>query len=313
MATANRGQPVSDMPMTHRPAAAKRQVLARPADPPTPRAALVPVAGLLFLSGMCGLIFQVSWFREFRLVFGASAAASSAVLAVFMGGLGIGSAVLGKRADRARTPLALYALLELSIALAAAFSPLLIDVLHGLYISSGGQLALGFSLATAVRLAISALVLGVPTFLMGGTLPAAVRAVTTCDDHQRRGAALLYGVNTLGAVAGALGSTFFALEFFGTRNTLWLACLINTGTALSALRSRATRYAAAAGSRRGKMCRKQQRRQGAARTTTLVRHRSRRTSSMSWLGSWASRSSLWNLFGTACLARFSAGPLSRSG
>ena len=63
---------------------------------------------------------------------------------------------LGKRADRARSPLALYALLELSIALAAALGPLLIDVLHGLYISSGGQLALGFPLATAVRLAISA-------------------------------------------------------------------------------------------------------------------------------------------------------------
>ena len=203
----------------------QRQVPTLSANLPGQRAALAAVAGLLFLSGMCGLIFQVSWFREFRLVFGASTAASSAVLAVFMGGLGIGNAVLGKRADRARSPLALYALLELSIAVAAALGPLLIDVLHGLYISLGGQLALGFSLATAVRLAISALVLGVPTFLMGGTLPAAVRAVTVCEDHQRRGAAVLYGVNTLGAVAGALGSTFFALEFFGTRKTLWLACL----------------------------------------------------------------------------------------
>ena len=194
---------------------------------------------------MCGLVFQVSWFREFRLVFGASTAASSAVLAVFMGGLGIGNAVLGKRADRARSPLALYALLELSIALAAALSPLLIDVLHGLYISLGGQLGLGVPLATAVRLAIAALVLGAATFLMGGTLPAAVRAVTVGEDHRRRGAALLYGANTLGAVAGALGSTFFALEFFGTRETLWLACLVNTCTALSALAL--ARYAARRG------------------------------------------------------------------
>jgi predicted membrane-bound spermidine synthase len=196
---------------------------------------MAPVVGLLFLSGMCGLVFQVSWFREFRLLFGASTAASSAVLAVFMGGLGIGSAVLGNRADRARRPLAMYALLELSIALVAALSPLLIDVLHGFYISSGGQLALGFPAATVVRLAIAAMVLGGATFLMGGTLPAAVRAVTVCEDHQRRGAALLYGTNTLGAVVGALGSTFFALEFFGTRKTLWLACLVNTCTALSAL------------------------------------------------------------------------------
>ena len=221
--------------MTPLPAVTKRQPPALSAAPPVRRAAILPVAGLLFLSGMCGLVFQVSWFRELRLVFGASTAASSAVLAVFMGGLGVGNAVLGKRADRAGMPLALYAGLELSIALSAALGPLLIDVLHGLYISLGGQLALGFSVATAVRLAISALVLGIPTFLMGGTLPAAVRAVTLSDDHQRCGAAVLYGVNTLGAVVGALGSTFFALEFFGTRQTLWLACLINACTGLSAL------------------------------------------------------------------------------
>ncbi len=58
-------------------------------------------------------------------------------------------------------------------------------------------------------------------------------------------------MNTLGAVAGALGSTFFALEFFGTRETLWLACLVNLGTALSALalaRYAAGHYRAGAGS-----------------------------------------------------------------
>src|ERR1700743_3443812 len=97
--------------------------ISREVGPLRPSAPLGLVAGLLFLSGMCGLIFQVSWFREFRLVFGASTAASSAVLAVFMGGLGLGNAVLGKWADRTKNPLALYALLELSIALMAALSP----------------------------------------------------------------------------------------------------------------------------------------------------------------------------------------------
>ncbi len=188
-------------------------------------------AGLLFMSGMCGLIFQVSWFREFRLLFGASTASSSAVLAVFMGGLGIGNAVLGARADRAKNPLAFYAVLEIFVALTAAISPFLIDALHGSYISLGGQLSLGVGGATVLRLAISVIVLGMPTFLMGGTLPAAVRAVTSDQDRQRCGAATLYGVNTFGAVVGAFSSTFFALQFFGTRNTLWLACGLNALTA----------------------------------------------------------------------------------
>ena len=189
------------------------------------------VAALLFLSGMSALVFQVAWFREFRLVFGASTAASAAVLAIFMGGLGLGNAWLGRRADRQARPLAFYAWLELSVAIAAAASPLLLDLIRTVYIALGGQLALGVAGATAVRLLLAALVLGVPTVLIGGTLPAAARAVTAADDRRRQSAAMLYGANTLGAVAGAALSTFFLLERLGTRTTLWSACLVDAGVA----------------------------------------------------------------------------------
>ena len=40
----------------------------------------------------------------------------------------------------------------------------------------------------------------------------------------------------VGAVTGATLSTFFLLEVFGTRNTLWLACLLNALVALVAKR-----------------------------------------------------------------------------
>jgi len=58
------------------------------------------LAGLIFLSGACALVYQVAWLREFRLIFGAATPATAAVLAVFMGGLGVGSASLGRRAER---------------------------------------------------------------------------------------------------------------------------------------------------------------------------------------------------------------------
>jgi spermidine synthase len=53
-----------------------------------------PAAAFLFLSGLCALVYQVAWLREFRLMFGATTAASAAVLAVFMGGLGLGNSLL---------------------------------------------------------------------------------------------------------------------------------------------------------------------------------------------------------------------------
>jgi spermidine synthase len=55
-------------------------------------------------------VYQVCWLREFSLVFGASTAASAAVLAIFAGGLGVGGLVLGSRSDRQRRPLLFYTL-----------------------------------------------------------------------------------------------------------------------------------------------------------------------------------------------------------
>src|SRR5450432_3816349 len=93
---------------------------ARNGAPTRMRLPVSRIAPLLFCSGMCALIYQVAWLRELRLVFGASTSASAAVLAIFMGGLGAGGLLLGKRADARRDPLMLYANLELLVALAAA-------------------------------------------------------------------------------------------------------------------------------------------------------------------------------------------------
>src|SRR6266581_2675885 len=98
------------------------------------------VAALLFGSGCCALVYQIGWLREFRLIFGASTAASAAVLAIFIGGLGFGG--------------------------------LLLALVRQLYVAAGGTSRLGLAAGTIGRLVLSALVLAVPTIFMGGTLPA---------------------------------------------------------------------------------------------------------------------------------------------
>lgn len=191
---------------------------------------------MLFGSGFCALVYQVAWMREFRLIFGVSTMASAAVLAIFVAGLGAGSLLLGPRADRHQQPLALYSRLELLIAATTAATPILLAAVRYLYVGAGGTVALGPVAGTGLRLALSVLVLGAPTFLMGGTLPAAARAAASDGDARRQTTALLYGVNTLGAVSGAFVTGFFLLEIFGTRRTLWLACLVNVLVAVTAQR-----------------------------------------------------------------------------
>lgn len=183
---------------------------------------------------MCALVYQNTWQRDFRLVFGASTAASAAVIAVFIGGLGIGGLWLGKRAERHPRPFLLYANLELAVALSAAATPALLWLARRVYLGLGGSLVLGLGFGTALRLVLSALVLAVPTLLMGGTLPAACRAIETENDRGRRGVAVLYGVNTLGAVTGCLLAAFLLIEVFGSRLTLFMACIVNLIVAILA-------------------------------------------------------------------------------
>lgn len=192
------------------------------------------VALLMLGSGFCALVYQTTWMRQFRLIFGASTLATAAVLAIFMGGLGLGSLLLGRRADNHPNPLRFYGNLELLIALSAAASQPLLWIVGKLYIALGGSMAMGMPMATIVRLLLSTFVLAIPTLLMGGTLPAAARAVETSDDTGRRKLALLYGLNTVGAVTGALASTFFMLETFGNRQTLFIAVLLNLIVAMAA-------------------------------------------------------------------------------
>ena len=185
------------------------------------------VALLLFGSGFAALVYQTAWQRLFQLTFGASTAASAAVLAIFLGGLGVGGLLFGRRVERSNTPLRWYAHLEIGIALWAALTPFLRSGVHHLYLALGGTEALGTTGATVVRLVFAALVIGPASVLMGGTLPAAARAVVNESDDTRRGLALLYALNTVGAVVGALVGPLLLFGIFGTELTLWAAVCIN--------------------------------------------------------------------------------------
>jgi len=60
---------------------------------------------LFFLSGAAGLVYEVLWTRQLSLVFGVTTCAVSTVLATFMGGLALGSWLIGRAVDRRRNAL----------------------------------------------------------------------------------------------------------------------------------------------------------------------------------------------------------------
>ncbi len=80
---------------------------------------------------------------------------------------------------------------------------------------------------TAVRMLFSIVALIVPTMLMGATLPVLSRFITHQPERLRRHLSFLYGVNTFGAVVGALAAGFLLLRLFPVSVTLYLAVATN--------------------------------------------------------------------------------------
>src|SRR5687768_9355329 len=128
------------------------------------------VLACFFLSGASGLIFEMVWTRGLTLVFGSTTLAISTVLATFMGGLGLGSYLAGRIADRLRAPARAYALCELAIGAYALMVPIILARYPTLNEWLWATLGERYALLSALRFAAAALLLLLPTTLMGATL-----------------------------------------------------------------------------------------------------------------------------------------------
>ena len=102
-------------------------------EKPSLRATRALLAICFFLSGGAGLVYEVLWSRHLHLLFGSTTESVAAVLATFMAGLGLGGHLLGRTADRSRSPMRLYGLLEIGVGLYAFLTPALLVAAQHIY------------------------------------------------------------------------------------------------------------------------------------------------------------------------------------
>jgi len=176
------------------------------------------------------------------LVFGATTLAISAVLAAFMGGLALGSALAARTASKIARPVRTYAFIEIAVGLYALAIPLLFRGIDHTYAEAWQHFHPGFYGFAFSRFALAAAVLVIPTALMGATLPVLVAALQRSVGHGARAGmsarpsaiARLYTCNLLGAIVGAIAAGFFMLPFCGVRATIWIAAATNLAIGLVA-------------------------------------------------------------------------------
>src|SRR5579872_40982 len=184
---------------------------------------------LFFLSGFCGLLYQVVWTRMAFASFGIITPVLSLVISVFMLGLSLGAWAGG----RCIAPLAartgfsaavFYALAELVIGLGAFAVPKLFGLGEHWLLAAGQTDSLRYLILSAVVLALSLLPWCV---CMGATFPWMMAYVREWDPQNTESFSFLYLANVLGAMSGTLLTAVVLVELLGFRHTLWVAAAAN--------------------------------------------------------------------------------------
>jgi spermidine synthase len=203
--------------------------------PGRPRPLLAAICFLFFFSGVCALVYQVLWLRTLGWVFGVTVYAASAVWAMFMAGLAIGSAAAGIVADRVRNPLRWFGATELAIGLTALLTPRVLAWLQQAYVAAYPSVSSSAAALTATHMAMAFAVLIVPTSLMGATLPLVVKASTFRSSTIGKQLGLLYASNAAGAIVGTVAAGLYLIPHRGIHGTFLTAAALNLFVGLSAI------------------------------------------------------------------------------
>lgn len=207
-----------------------------------------------FLSGFASLGCQILWSRSLAFTYAYLSSTTycfSALLGVFLCGIALGSVLIAPLADRHGDPLKLYGLLLSLLGISLLASLLTI------YGGAGGNILgdplsretyeLDFTLAFANVVLQTAFAIGIPTLLMGMSLPLAIKSAASVS-QVGRDVGVVYALNTLGAILGVIATSFLLIPSIGLTLTFELFALIDVTIGVIVLLSRpaARRYAIAA-------------------------------------------------------------------
>ena len=183
---------------------------------------------LFALSGFSGLIYESIWTHYLKLFLGHAAYAQTLVLAIFMGGMAIGSWICSKYSSRWKNLLLGYAMTEGIIGLCAlAFHHAFTYTIELSYSSVIPQLGNPVTVS-AFKWVLSALMILPQSVLLGMTFPLMTAGILRLfPGRPGRTIAMLYFTNSIGAAIGVLVSGFMLIRLTGLPGTIRIAGLIN--------------------------------------------------------------------------------------
>lgn len=190
------------------------------------------VIGVFVASGFAGLLYEVVYAKSLAVTFGSTSLASYTVLTTYMSGMALGAWLGGYIADKVKKPLLYYAGIEAFIGLYAVITPFLFKVIQNIYVISVTGLSADDPYVTFLRVALGVIVLGIPTILMGATLPIMFKYLKQLNIQSDTAISRLYSANVIGAALGSFIGGYFFISAIGRIGATNLAAVFSLMIAL---------------------------------------------------------------------------------
>ena len=179
------------------------------------------------LSGFASLVYENAWTRALTLVIGSSVYSFSTMLVTFLVGLALGGFIYARVFGHREARLSTFGLIELWVGLAALATLPLFERLPLVFVRLLHGFGDTFTVFLYLQIFLAALVMFVPTVLLGMTFPLVARLFTQSLYRVGSGVGSSYAANTVGAVLGAFAGGFILIPNLGVQNTILFAVVIN--------------------------------------------------------------------------------------
>jgi spermidine synthase len=179
------------------------------------------------LSGFASLVYENAWTRSLTLVIGSSIYSFSTMLVTFLVGLALGGFIYARFLGEREARLSTFGVIELWVGLSALATIPLFEKLPLIFVRLLHGFGDTFTVFLYLQVFLSALVMFLPTVLLGMTFPLVARLFTQSLYRVGSGVGSSYAANTVGAVLGAFAGGFILIPNLGVQNTIIFAVVMN--------------------------------------------------------------------------------------
>jgi len=183
------------------------------------RSIILPI---MLLSGTTSFIYEVLWTRLLSHILGGSIIAFATMLASFLSGIAIGSAIASRIAVTTERSIRAFVIVQAGIAFTS------MSIYHWLYLAIPAENGLQGNVGIAIAILLPA------TLFIGATFPLAVRIYADSAAAAARSSARVYSWNTVGAIFGAAFAGFFLIPALKYEGAIQVAVLANVLLGLAA-------------------------------------------------------------------------------